>query len=262
MRSSDEPMKFTGHERDFLGGLHDENKDYHDYMHARYYSPMLGRFLSVDPLRASAETTRPRSWNRYAYALSTPMNAIDPDGRLTLILHGTGRSKQSGDWARRGQPFNKAVSDTFGERALPFDWSGGNSRRARTEAARSLAAFVANRQPGEPLNIVAFSHGGNVLKEYTNLEGAQQVDAVVLLGTPQRSDYAMNSDKVSTYVNVYSILDMVQPVGAKFLIHARAGRTDPKAINIGVSTADGEVFVNHSDLYNPSVWQRFRDIFR
>ena len=37
-------MKFTGHERDATG-----SSDALDDMHARYYSPVQGRFLSVDP---------------------------------------------------------------------------------------------------------------------------------------------------------------------------------------------------------------------
>jgi RHS repeat-associated protein len=54
-------MAFTGHERDQNGvGLTDDL----DYMHARYYNPMLGRFLSVDP-GASAQSNRPQSWNKY-----------------------------------------------------------------------------------------------------------------------------------------------------------------------------------------------------
>ncbi|QQR72311.1 MAG: hypothetical protein IPJ17_12345 [Holophagales bacterium] len=42
--------KFTGHQRDTLGtaGVADDI----DYMHARFYSPLLGRFFSVDPCSA------------------------------------------------------------------------------------------------------------------------------------------------------------------------------------------------------------------
>ncbi|MGB7490837.1 MAG: RHS domain-containing protein, partial [Thermoanaerobaculia bacterium] len=44
------PFKFTGHERDsgYAGTMDDL-----DYMHARYYSPFLGRFGRVDPFRGS-----------------------------------------------------------------------------------------------------------------------------------------------------------------------------------------------------------------
>ena len=70
-------MRFAGHERDddqsaaTVGDV--------DYMHARYYNPMTGRFLSVDPVAGSP--SRPQSWNRYAYASNNPVMMIDPDGR-------------------------------------------------------------------------------------------------------------------------------------------------------------------------------------
>jgi len=68
----DERHKFTGHERD-AADL--------DYMHARYYSPVWGRFLSVDPVRGDRRV--PQSWNRYAYALGNPINYTDPTGMTT-----------------------------------------------------------------------------------------------------------------------------------------------------------------------------------
>jgi RHS repeat-associated protein len=75
-------MKFTGHERDYRGWLNVNNDDYLDYMHARYYDPRLGRFLSVDPAWESAGLAKPQSWNRYSYVLNNPINYTDPDGRV------------------------------------------------------------------------------------------------------------------------------------------------------------------------------------
>ena len=43
-----ERMKFTGHERDLLAP--DSTTEDLDSMHARYYSPIIRRFVSVDPL--------------------------------------------------------------------------------------------------------------------------------------------------------------------------------------------------------------------
>jgi RHS repeat-associated protein len=74
----EEPKKFTGHERDFSGGTDTENTNYLDYMHARYYAPTTGRFLSPDP--ADAIQRFPQSWNRYAYARNNPLKYIDPTG--------------------------------------------------------------------------------------------------------------------------------------------------------------------------------------
>ena len=51
----------------------------HDYMHQRYYSNQLGRFVSVDPIGGSVGSSQ--SWNRYSYVKNNPINLIDPDGR-------------------------------------------------------------------------------------------------------------------------------------------------------------------------------------
>ncbi len=63
---------FTGHERDLgeMSGL--------DYMHARYYSLDLGRFLSVDPVGGTVGSSQ--SWNRYSYVLNNPVKFTDPTG--------------------------------------------------------------------------------------------------------------------------------------------------------------------------------------
>ncbi|HYC58151.1 MAG TPA: RHS repeat-associated core domain-containing protein [Thermoanaerobaculia bacterium] len=75
-----EPMKFTGHERDLTGA--DFNGPALDYMHARYYSPALGRFLSVDPQFDLEEMLHnPQMWNRYTYVQNNPVRFVDPDGR-------------------------------------------------------------------------------------------------------------------------------------------------------------------------------------
>jgi RHS repeat-associated protein len=78
-----ERMKFTGHERD-LGG--DGLEDDLDYMHARYCSPLAGRFLSVDPvLQLDTAPGKPQLWNRYTYVVNNPMLFSDPTGEDVSI---------------------------------------------------------------------------------------------------------------------------------------------------------------------------------
>lgn len=71
---------YTGHAQDKDSGL--------VYAGARYYDPMVGRFMAVDPVGVDPES--PASFNRYAYANDNPMRFFDPDGRMSddAILHG------------------------------------------------------------------------------------------------------------------------------------------------------------------------------
>ncbi|MFN9428816.1 MAG: RHS repeat domain-containing protein [Acidobacteriota bacterium] len=65
-------QRFTGKERDAETGL--------DYMDFRYYGGAQGRFMSPDPLMASANVADPQSWNRYVYARNNPLKYTDPLG--------------------------------------------------------------------------------------------------------------------------------------------------------------------------------------
>jgi RHS repeat-associated protein len=100
----DEPMKFTGHERD-LEGTTDTDDDL-DYMHARYYSPVISRFLSVDPAQLNASGSK--VWNRYSYCMNNPLIGVDPDGRIGPI-----GSNYASMWQRK---FNQAWSMPPGQR--------------------------------------------------------------------------------------------------------------------------------------------------
>jgi RHS repeat-associated protein len=92
-----ERMKFTGHERDLasLAGAGDDL----DYMHARFCSPLTGRFLIADKADflssqlGDEEDQRnfrklldqPQSWNRYSYAKDNPLKYIDPNGETAEL---------------------------------------------------------------------------------------------------------------------------------------------------------------------------------
>jgi len=53
------------------------------YMQQRYYDPVAGRFLSVDPVTTDA--TSGEGFNRYAYAHNNPYKYVDPDGRWGVV---------------------------------------------------------------------------------------------------------------------------------------------------------------------------------
>ena len=62
---------FTGHIKDSATGL--------NYMQARYYDPLIGRFLSIDPVGFSPDM--PFMFGRYTYVGNDPVNFTDPTGR-------------------------------------------------------------------------------------------------------------------------------------------------------------------------------------
>jgi RHS repeat-associated protein len=64
--SGDTPFQFTGRENDGASGLY--------YYRARYYNPVLNRFISEDPIGLSGGI------NVYAYVEGSPVDSTDPEG--------------------------------------------------------------------------------------------------------------------------------------------------------------------------------------
>lgn len=56
-------------------------------MQARYYDPVMGRFLSIDPV-TFMHTGTPAQFNRYAYTFNDPINMMDPDGENPVLNMG------------------------------------------------------------------------------------------------------------------------------------------------------------------------------
>ena len=54
------------------------------YMGARYYDPVVGRFVSKDPVGFDEKNLH--SFNRYAYANNNPYKFRDPDGRAGVLI--------------------------------------------------------------------------------------------------------------------------------------------------------------------------------
>jgi RHS repeat-associated protein len=66
---------YTGQEEDDELGLYNYK--------ARLYDPLLGRFISPDPIDPDPED--PQTLNRYAYVLNNPLKYVDPTGFSTWI---------------------------------------------------------------------------------------------------------------------------------------------------------------------------------
>ncbi len=60
------------------------------YFGARYYDPILGRFMGMDPVAPDPENIH--SFNRYAYANNNPYKFVDPDTRTPIDTYGMERT--------------------------------------------------------------------------------------------------------------------------------------------------------------------------
>ncbi len=65
----------------FAGKPYDGNTGL-SYMGARYYDPILGRFMGVDPKGVTPEQLH--SFNRYSYGNNNPYKYVDPDGHSPI----------------------------------------------------------------------------------------------------------------------------------------------------------------------------------
>jgi RHS repeat-associated protein len=63
-------FQFTGQRKEAGFGLYD--------YHARYYDPLIGRFVSADSIVPSAG--KPQAFNRYSYVFNNPLKYVDPSG--------------------------------------------------------------------------------------------------------------------------------------------------------------------------------------
>jgi RHS repeat-associated protein len=69
---------YTGHSHDEEFGL--------TYAGARYYDPVVGRFMGVDPVPFQENVVH--SFNRYAYGNNNPYKYVDPDGLFGQAIVG------------------------------------------------------------------------------------------------------------------------------------------------------------------------------
>ena len=178
-----------------------------------------------------------------------------------MVVKGTDADDEDNTYVA-GSDFLNEVENTFGEVPVVLPGELQNTRQSRRQVGIDLYNRVSRHsfKDGEPLNIVAHSHGGNAVKEYTKLDGARRIDVLVGLGTPHRSDHTMNPDMVQRYINVWSSGDIVVPNAGgedgptwRIDLYDHAEYVTPHAENIGahqvrVGTGDATSYeaVRHS----------------
>jgi RHS repeat-associated protein len=118
---------FAGHVNDADTGL--------VYMQQRYYEPLAGRFLSVDPVATDGKDGS--SFNRYAYANNSPYVHIDPDGREIVIVG--------------SQDFQKEVTNALAKIAV------GDGGKALVDAANSTKVTILIFETNADRNVTVYT---------------------------------------------------------------------------------------------------------
>jgi RHS repeat-associated protein len=222
--SSGNALQFTGHERDSHGVGEDDNLD---YMHARFYSHYVGRFLSVDAENRYATTASPQVWNRYTYGLNNPVKFVDPDGKVPIIpmvIAAGAAMFFTPDVANApADPEDIQASDRTGERILAGsigELGGAYAGRALGALGRSLGGVVGRILGSQAASSVRFasrelleSHflkhgaefGARTAKEYLEqaqefvardgLESAVKAGGDKLLYDPLTNEFAIVTEK-------------------------------------------------------------------
>ncbi len=238
--------KFNGKELDALSGLY--------YYGARFYDPVVGNWLSADPL-----TEKYPSLSPYNFVANNPLIYIDPDGRTIIPVHGTWSDRDT--WEDLNG-IKKASSNLFNDNHLgsSFPWSGGNYAASRTEAAFGLIDFVRTEMKSKSFNgeitLVGHSHGGNVSIEALNMiVEMKEFDNVQLnlltINTPVREDYQLSEKAAErvNHVNVYDPKDPVQANGGNAVtVSPRQGDPHPSGKGWGEYGSAGRVFENARNI--------------
>jgi RHS repeat-associated protein len=114
---------YTGHVSDRETGL--------TYMQQRYYDPVAGRFLSVDPVVTNASNGS--FFNRYVYGNNNPYKFIDPDGRSAVTKFVKQTIRHDGNVIQAAIDVGGDLITVFSPASTPWD---------RVEAAISLVSPI------------------------------------------------------------------------------------------------------------------------
>lgn len=105
------PPPVPGSHLGFTGKPYDETTGL-GYFGGRYYDPVLGRFMGVDPAPPDPDNLL-HSLNLYAYANNNPYRYVDPDGRNALAILAAPPLLIAGGWwlTRSSQQREQMIRD-------------------------------------------------------------------------------------------------------------------------------------------------------
>jgi uncharacterized protein RhaS with RHS repeats len=159
-------------------------------MQQRYYDPMAGRFLSVDPIVTDANTGK--GFGLYTYVENNPYSKVDPDGRRDIYIGGAADKDNTRivqDYAAGQQKLNPGRDIQY------FSYS---------EKIEIAAAINAPLKEGEPLNIIGHSLGGREAINQAN-STETKITNLVSIGPVGSAGDGNKAASVGTWTDVTAV---------------------------------------------------------
>jgi RHS repeat-associated protein len=155
------------------------------YMQARFYDPVIGRFLEVDP------TGYTDHLNLYAYVANDPLSRIDPDGKRDIYIGGAADKNRT-----------RIVQDYKASQVRLHP--GRDVRYFSYREKKSIAAAInAPRTEGEPLNVIGHSLGGREALRQANHTDAKITNLITVDPVGSAGDGTKPSS-VQSWTNVHA----------------------------------------------------------
>lgn len=163
-----QPFRYTGRRLDPETGLF--------YYRARYYSPAMGRFMQVDPIRYAA------GMNTHAYVGNDPMNFNDPSGMIKGIPDETVWTYTDDSKSTRMTRNSILQNDPFTQ-SIIFETNEERSERREVYGGRNIisalwSGVTAIGNSGAVNMVIGFLNNVYVAATYWTWEGRDDLNGV------------------------------------------------------------------------------------
>ncbi len=182
----------------------------------RYYDTELSTFLNRDPIGYNSGDT-----NLYRYCGNNPVNAVDPQGTVVVVIHGVNTDAALFADVRSGLAnYRKAAKCSFSEEVIEFSWGdpgawGGQSRKQgghpnyatdniadiystgwfskergyMGDAVRRLKVLldglnIIKQRTGAKESISVIAHSQGTILTLGALQKGAQIDNLIMMGSP------------------------------------------------------------------------------
>ena len=184
----------TGHVLDAETGL--------QYAGARYYDPVLGRFMGIDPKGFSQ--VDPHSFNRFAYGNNNPYKYIDPDGRDVIIAITRDTYTKNSISGTIGVTSDR-VQNSFSGYTLETT-RGGNNHDTNPVQSGTYDSFIRTDHTPNRVELRDVPNRENI--QIHNANQPSQLDGCFAVGSERRNDWV--SDSVNSVNKILGVIEADQ----------------------------------------------------